>query len=293
MPASWRVAGGALDAVGGSVGLLAEGAGWTDYTFSFETRVVDNSTDWLVRGSSPSAGYLFVLHDGTGSRHGRADLSEVALGPGKFALINDVTLPAGVDVSRWTAVSTAVAGSRITTSIDGQAVSTFATDAIPNGDPVYDTGTVGFGALGSTVEFRDADVVAPDGATLYADALAQPAALAAFPGPDVSVPDVGPMIVDGAKRDRVVWSGDLGVEIPNVFYTTGTTTYASDSLELLGSYQVANGESGTNVDPTLRSAAFRRVDRPIPPRTRRTRSTTSRPTTSSVAISPSSGPSGR
>jgi alpha-L-rhamnosidase len=57
--------------------------------------------------------------------------------------------------------------------------------------------------------------------------------------------------MDGAKRDRVVWSGDLGVEGPNVFYTTGADKFVRGSLQLLGSYQEADGESGTNVPPTV------------------------------------------
>ena len=62
--------------------------------------------------------------------------------------------------------------------------------------------------------------------------------------------------MDGAKRDRVVWSGDLGVEAPNVFYTTGADDYVRGSLQLLGSYQVADGETGTNVNPTAPLATF-------------------------------------
>lgn len=256
VPASWRVIGGALEAVGGNVGLLAQGLDWSDYTLSFETRVVENSADWLVRATSPSAGYLFVLHDGAGSREGHASLAEVAFGPGEFDVVDDVTLPADVDVADWTDVTTVVAGARITTSIDGRALSTFSTGSLPRGASVYDTGTVGFAAIGSEAEFRDVDVLSPGGATLYADALANPAALASFPGPDVTEPDTLPVIVDGAKRDRVVWSGDLGVEIPTLFYTTASAAYASGSLALLASYQTADGESGTNVNPTAPLGSF-------------------------------------
>jgi alpha-L-rhamnosidase len=253
---SWRVIGGALDAVGGNVGLLARGTRWSDYSLSFETRVVDDNADWIVRATSPSSGYLFVLHDDSGSGRGGASLAEVAFGPDEFAVIDDVTLPTGVNVAHWTAVTTVVAGTRITTSIDGRPVSAFTTDSLPHGASVYNRGTVGFAALGSTAEFRDVHVVAPYGTTLYADALARPQALAAFPGPDVTVPDAVPVIMDGAKRDRVVWSGDLGVEIPTLFYTTASSAYARGSLALLASYQVADGESGTNVNPTVPLGSF-------------------------------------
>ena len=100
-------------------------------------------------------------------------------------------------------------------------MASFDTGSLPAGASVYRSGTVGFAALGSTAQFRDLDVTAPGGATLYANALSASSALADFAGPDTATPDPLPVIMDGAKRDRVVWSGDLGVELPNVFYTTG------------------------------------------------------------------------
>ena len=54
----------------------------------------------------------------------------------------------------------------------------------------------------------------------------------------------------------MVWSGDLGVEVPNVFYTTEAANFVRGSLQLLGSYQVADGESGTNVNPTVPLGTF-------------------------------------
>ena len=115
---------------------------------------------------------------------------------------------------------------------------------------------MGFATPGSTALFRDLDVTSAGGARLYANTLSQSSALADFPGPDVTAPDPLPVIMDGAKRDRVVWSGDLGVEVPNVFYTTGAANFVRGSLQLLGSYQVADGESGTNVNPTVPLGTF-------------------------------------
>ncbi len=109
---------------------------------------------------------------------------------------------------------------------------------------------------GEVARFRDLSVTDPSGATLDANPLAATSALADFTGPPVTSPDPRPLILDGAKRDRVVWSGDLGVEGPNVFYTTGANRYVRDSLQLLASYQNANGESGTNVAPTVALGTF-------------------------------------
>jgi alpha-L-rhamnosidase len=56
-----------------------------------------------------------------------------------------------------------------------------------------------------------------------------------------------PVIVDGAKRDRSVWSGDLAVQGPVIYYSTGATEYMRESLRLLGSYGSADGRVSTNL----------------------------------------------
>ncbi len=255
-PSAWTIEAGALHAVMGTVGILRQGVGWTDYTMSFDARVVDNQAGWLVRASSTSSGYLLVLHhtaSGTGTSN---SLIEIALGPTEFATIGQVVLPKSFDAAAWHHVTTHVSGSTITTSLDGRQVASFDTDALPAGTSVYGKGSVGFAELGSSAVFRDLDVTSPTGATLYANSLSDRSALSDFSGSDIVTSDPLPVIMDGAKRDRVVWSGDLGVETPNVLYTTGADDYARGSLQLLGSYQVADGETGTNVNPTAPLATF-------------------------------------
>ncbi len=251
----WQATAGALNADGGAIGVLSRGTTWTDYSLSFETRVVDDDSDWLVRASS-SSGYLFILHDAGKKPSGPDTLEEVGLGPDKFSEIGLVSLPQSFNAGSWHHVTTSVSGSHITTSIDGVQVASFDTDSLPPGASVYTSGTVGFAALGSTAMFRSLRITGADGVTLYANALSRPSALAAFPGPDTAVPDPLPVIMDGAKRDRVVWSGDLGVEGPNVFYTTDADGFVRGSLQLLASYQEVNGETGTNVPPTVPLGSF-------------------------------------
>lgn len=50
-----------------------------------------------------------------------------------------------------------------------------------------------------------------------------------------------PLILDGAKRDRAVWEGDLSVSGPALLYSSDATAYLKDSLELLGSYPLQSG----------------------------------------------------
>ncbi len=73
---------------------------------------------------------------------------------------------------------------------------------------------------------------------------------------DSQWPAGGEVIVDGAKRDRVVWGGDMSVEGPTVYYSTAASDYLRKSLLLLGSYQQADGEAGSNVPPTAPFGTF-------------------------------------
>ena len=237
--------------MGRSAGILSRGVGWTDYSMSFDTRVLDSSTGWLVRASSPTSGYLFILNEAAGDTRSPDTLQEAAIGPGEFDIIDDVALPETIVAGRWHHVTTVTSGTDITTSIDGRQVATFDTSSLPSGASVYGSGTVGFETLGSTALFRDLDVTGVGSVHLYTNDLSQSSALADFPGSQVTAPDPLPVIMDGARRDRVVWSGDLGVEVPNVFSTTAAASLVRGSLQLLGSYQTTDGESGTNINPTV------------------------------------------
>jgi alpha-L-rhamnosidase len=254
-PSAWTIRAKALHAVMGT-GILRRGVSWTNYTMSFDTRVVDDLAGWLVRASSTSSGYLLVLHHATSGTGTSNSLNEIALGPSEFATIGQVALPRSFNASSWHHVTTEVSGSTITTSLDGRQVASFDTDALSAQTSVYRTGSVGFAEPASSAVFRNIDVTSPTGASVYANSLSDRSALSDFSGSDNVTSDPLPVIMDGAKRDRVVWSGDLGVEIPNVLYTTGAGDFVRDSLQLLASYQVADGETGTNVNPTAPLGRF-------------------------------------
>ncbi|EKG11728.1 Six-hairpin glycosidase-like protein [Macrophomina phaseolina MS6] len=46
------------------------------------------------------------------------------------------------------------------------------------------------------------------------------------------------VIVDGAKRDRAVWPGDMGVAVPAAFVSTGELESVKNALEVMYNYQV-------------------------------------------------------
>jgi alpha-L-rhamnosidase len=255
-PSPWHISAGVLDAVGGGMGILGQGSDWSDYTMAFDTRAVGAGSGWLVRAQSTFSGYLFLLRTDPTKPESPITLTAVALGPNQFVAIGQAVLPKTFNAARWHHVATTVSGTTMTTSIDGHPVATFDTNAQPAGSPVYGSGTVGFSDIASWTQFRNLVVTGPTGATLFANPLSRASAVDDFSGSGIQTTNALPVMMDGARRDRVVWSGDLGVEVPNIFYTTAASGFVRGSLALLGSYQVASGESGTNVDPTLPLGTF-------------------------------------
>ena len=45
------------------------------------------------------------------------------------------------------------------------------------------------------------------------------------------------ILVDGAKRDRMIWPGDMGVSVSSLFATLGDTTAAKNAINTLFDYQ--------------------------------------------------------
>jgi hypothetical protein len=49
------------------------------------------------------------------------------------------------------------------------------------------------------------------------------------------------IVVDGAKRDRAVWPGDMGVAVPSLFVSTGDLESIKNALQVIFDYQNRDG----------------------------------------------------
>lgn len=236
---AWNVQNSALNIQGGNAALLASGSNWTDYTMAFSTEINSAQAGWVVRGQSPNNNYLLIL-DADNDTGGTANSLQqlVATGPGTYTALATVTLPFDLQPNTWHSVKTVVQGTTVTTSIDNQQIASFNSTSFPSGTPTYANGTIGFREYGSeAASFQNLKVVDSSNNVLYQNALSQQSALNDFTVPGNSLP----LILDGAKRDRAVWEGDLSVAGPTVYYSSNATDYIKDSLELLGSYQLQSG----------------------------------------------------
>jgi alpha-L-rhamnosidase len=225
LPGNWSLAGGVLTATGGGVGLLKQGGAWTNYTLSFDTEITSQQSGWVVRGQDASNGYVFILNaaDDTGGTPNT--LQELVLQNGVYTPVGNATIP-NLPVNTWHTVKTTVSGSTIAVSLDGAPIASL-------NNNTFGTGTIGLREFGSeAANFRNVSVT-NGSTTLYSGI-----ALSDFNEPGINSL---PVIVDGAKRDRAIWVGDMNIEGPTVFYSTNEAAYVKSSLQLLGSYQLSSG----------------------------------------------------
>ncbi|MEV8033750.1 alpha-L-rhamnosidase C-terminal domain-containing protein [Streptomyces sp. NPDC086182] len=243
LPGSWSVQDGALNAGGSKIndgaGVLNRGASWSDYTTTFRTRILHNQAGWMVRAQNSQNGYLFILDDSTDTGGAPNTLQKFNVHDGAYTSLGSVALPSSMDEGAWHTVATTASGTSITISLDGRQIDRVDTSALPSGAVASPAGTIGFREFGDEkAAFKDLTVVSGTGTTLYSTPLTTPAALADFTQPGANALA---SVLDGARRDRAIWSGDILVEGLTDYYSVNNPEYIKQSLNLLGSRQLSSG----------------------------------------------------
>ncbi|MET0493454.1 MAG: alpha-L-rhamnosidase C-terminal domain-containing protein [Actinoplanes sp.] len=246
----WNTDERSLDVPGSSegAGLLTAGKAWTDYTVTFQTKITANQAGWMLRGQDAQHGYLLILgaSDNAVPGGGPNVLQQVSQSGGTYKTIANVPLSAPVLTDTWHTIKEVISGTTVTTFLDGRRIASFDSATFPADTAAYATGSFGFRQFnGEQASFRNLSITSPDG-KLYQNALSNPAAIADFTIPGRNTV---PLLLDGAKRDRAVWSGDLAVEGPAVYYSSNASEYVRGSLELLGSWAGSNGYVSGSMPP--------------------------------------------
>ncbi|MCA8030965.1 alpha-L-rhamnosidase C-terminal domain-containing protein [Burkholderia cepacia] len=234
LPPTWTVTPQGLVVRDSTFSIYQAGTKWTGYTAEFDVQVLENEAGWMV-GASPSGGFRLVLA-----------ASDDAIGPANTLRLThpfvagtlaQVALPFELKRGTWHHVKT-VAGSAVQVYVDDRLV----LDA-----PIPSPGSFGFaGYDGSEGLFRNLKITGAGGTLLDAK-LTDPAVLDAF----AAGTNRFAAILDGAKRDRYVWSGDLAVSAPTIYYSTGATDAVAGSLGLAAAYQRSNGMFPGDLPPQL------------------------------------------
>ncbi|KZL79657.1 hypothetical protein CI238_11028 [Colletotrichum incanum] len=151
-----------------------------------------------------------------------------------------------IDQTDWVSISTITSGNRITVTINGKEIATFTDVQVRPllGDSGINTGSIAFGGPEGWLSiYRNLLVKDASGKVLYENDLLSSNKNRTLADFQVGTNAVACM-VDGAKRDRATFGGDLFVSGRGVAYSGLDMGAVSGSIELLASHQTSEGYLG-------------------------------------------------
>jgi alpha-L-rhamnosidase len=227
------------------------GDSWTDYTASFSIEILRNEATWLVRSSSQSTGTMMALcaRDDTLPISSPNTLRIYIMNQQPTALIAVVPMPFEVTANTEYPVSVTVAGGTLTVTIKGTQVFS---GTVPG---MNASGSFGFAnAQGALSRATSLTVTSPAGTVLLDERLTGPGTRD-FIDACIAGTNVTPSIMDGAMRDRLVWSGDMGISTLTVLCSTFDNQYLTGSCEQYFRYQQSDGSIPIAVAPQAKGLA--------------------------------------
>jgi hypothetical protein len=138
---------------------------------------------------------------------------------------------ANINVGQWLSVQARVNMTDIQVSVNNQTALKFTQTS-----KFY--GSFGLGApLGHSAYYRNLHAATLEGVEIYSSTLKDRSFLDDF------FMGTNPLdtIVDGSRRDRIAYSGDLDIAISSTFASTYGKSFVEGSLDLVGSYQTTAG----------------------------------------------------
>ncbi|MEM5313041.1 alpha-L-rhamnosidase C-terminal domain-containing protein [Paraburkholderia sp. JHI869] len=256
LPLAWQVTADGVTIGTSGTGIVQKSGTWpADYAMAFDVRVDTNSAGWTMRDSGNLTSLRFVLHSASDTQGtpNTLELDAYSTFAGGTIKLGSLPIAAGVATGTWHSVTTSLSGNQVGVTLDGASLGTL--DASGASSVLLTNyGSAGFfNVPASQATYRNL-AITTSGASLYANSLETASALDDFSANTNALP----LLIDGAKRDRTVWSGDIAVEGPTLFYTTAQSDAVAASIQLLGSYRLANGEVSTThspQDPLISGAA--------------------------------------
>ncbi|UJR29540.1 hypothetical protein I4U23_010757 [Adineta vaga] len=230
-------------------GVYLRGMQWVNYTVTFSTMIVKDGSSFAVRSNDYSE-ILLTINSNEHSNPNTLILNTRQELPPPDTYIYNISLPFNISLLQWYNIKAIVQGLTIQLSINGLNVSTIPLPESSNPYiPSITPGGIAFTTSNSQETFfRDLQVIdlssSNSGTILYQSSLTSQQAVYDF---GVGTNEL-PIILDGAKRDRNVWSGDLLVVGPVLYYSFYESEYVAGSLALLNSYQLTTGPVSSRVN---------------------------------------------
>ncbi|GKZ50276.1 hypothetical protein AbraIFM66951_003272 [Aspergillus brasiliensis] len=243
-PSTWEVTEDGVYLRGQQPAQSVAGASFGNYTMTFQTKVVRGGTGWKVAAGVGGLGPYFVLTSEypAGSTfvntnrtivpantlavgYGWNLVNQTSLTTGK---VNHYPLPFEVKEGQWYEISTTINATGYSVTINGTETFVALDDLqIVSGSTgssgSLTGGTWGFGPYQDQIAFvKDVEVHAQNGTLLYQNPMTASSVLEEY-GVMASKHSV---CLDGAKRDRLVWSGDF----VHTYRVIQSSTYRSDFI---------------------------------------------------------------
>ncbi|KAK8217679.1 Six-hairpin glycosidase-like protein [Phyllosticta paracitricarpa] len=251
-PSTWEITNQGAFVRGQAPAQSALGPDFSNYTLSFSTKIVRGGTGWRVAAGVNGYGPYLVLTseypDGTFVNTNRTLLPPNTLITGfGYSIVNQTTLTTGP----WYHISTTINATGYSVSINGSnpvfvsntnTVLDWRSTRGATGDATL--GTWGFGPFQDQEAYvKDVTVTASNGTILYNNPMTDGATLLEY--------GVGPnthsVCLDGAKRDRLVWSGDFLHTAFILSHSTSRTDFLSESLSFLLDWRGPAGSPYANL----------------------------------------------
>ncbi|KAF2222562.1 bacterial alpha-L-rhamnosidase domain-containing protein, partial [Elsinoe ampelina] len=219
------------------------GTRWADKVVRFQVKIHQGGASWGIH--MVANGLIFCLDVTTRELkafEGLADKSSVF--PSK--LRGQWALPYNISLQDWTSVLVQTSGSSATVVIDGRTITTlYDLDIHPLlGGASNNTGSIALGGpAGWVTDYRDLAVHGLDGNELYRNPLTSAEQDRTMLDFGVGTNTVA-CTIDGAKRDRSVFGGDLFILGQAVAYSTAQMEAVKGSIDLLSSHQTKDGYLG-------------------------------------------------
>lgn len=227
IPPFWQVSseGALVESQAPQVLATVAAAALMQYQVDFEVKATKKGFAFTVLADTLNSGIYVDCNIAEGSVSAYFDSA------GAGAALASAGLPANISLDTWHKVAAVVKMTQIYVSIDDVQVLQFSqTSAF--------FGSFGVGAsLGHSAVFRNLAATTLTGEPIYSASLTDESFFNDF----LVGTNPHDTTVDGSKRDRIAYAGDLDIALISSLASTYGTSYIKGTLNLLGSYQLTPG----------------------------------------------------
>ena len=240
---AWQVMANGTRVLGQHWAPCRQGTYWSDMVATFQVYMETGGASWGVH--MVANGLIFVIQPSTRTLAAFTGFSD------KSAIFPTVdvgnwTIPDTVDLTGWVSVNSTASGGDASVTINDVLIGTLSgIDISPTlGESPDNTGSIAFGGpQGYSSIYRDLEVTDYSGTVLYTNTFMtadKDRILADF----ATGSNAHAGTIDGAKRDRASFGGDLYVLGRSIAYSTSTLDAVLGTINLLTSHQNSAGYLG-------------------------------------------------